>query len=157
VTRRVVLDASTLLATAADPASEPAMEPAHAIVPELHARYGMTTPALAAWEVGNVVHHERPDAFGSDVAARVRVTQNLVGFLELLPPNERALTDTARLAEGHGLTFYDASYLAVAGEDDASILLTEDRKLHRVAVRVLGAGRVFSSHEARAALDAERL
>lgn len=37
---------------------------------------------------------------------------------------------TVALANGHGLTFYDASYLAVAEERDA-VLVTADGKFYR--------------------------
>jgi predicted nucleic acid-binding protein len=53
-------------------------------------------------------------------------------------PDERTLGDrhreliqrTVALAQGHGLTFYDASYLAVAQARNA-ILVTADSKFHR--------------------------
>jgi predicted nucleic acid-binding protein len=84
----------------------------------------LAVPSLWIYEVGNVLCLKRPVD-----AAEVLVALQGLGLWEI-PLVQRVLGRTVELATGHGITFYDASYLAVA-EQRKAILVTADRKFAR--------------------------
>jgi predicted nucleic acid-binding protein len=131
------VDASALLASA-----EPGRDDLAAAGEALAGGVPLMAPALLAWEVANVVHAKRPEAFGADVAARRALVALLLDGIVLHPPTPAHLLDVARLAHEHRLSAYDAAYLALAVSHRA-ILVTEDAKLHRAAAKELGATRAW--------------
>jgi predicted nucleic acid-binding protein len=71
----------------------------------------MRTTSLAAYEVGNIVMRQGGwDA--TRVAAALDLLEEICGDPIDLLPEDRQLT--AQLAQRHDLTFYDASYVAIA-------------------------------------------
>jgi predicted nucleic acid-binding protein len=132
----IVLDASVILKWVLDADDEPG----HAAARNLLDRWqrgevSLAVPQLWLYEVGNVLCLKRPaDAFGA-----LAVLCDL-GLIEIHLSRE-LIQRTVVLAQSHGLTFYDASYLAVA-EARSAILVTADSKFHRrmpagIAVQLL--------------------
>jgi predicted nucleic acid-binding protein len=121
----VVLDASVILKWVLDAETEPG----HAAASRLLERFqkgelNLLVPSLWLYEVGNTLCLKRPaDAFEA-LAALCDL-----GLSEV--PFSRGMIHRAiSLAQGHSLTFYDASYLAVA-EAAETVLVTADGKFYR--------------------------
>lgn len=104
-------------------------------------RFAAVAPALLAWEIASVVHGRRRESFGKTTSRRSETIELLLAGIEMLPSDEGSRARTGALAERHGLTFYDASYLELAARDEATVLVTQDRALLAAAARVLGKGR----------------
>jgi predicted nucleic acid-binding protein len=129
----ITLDASTvaawLLPDEAGPTTDRLYEQAAAAAEVFQA------PALLAWEAGNLLR---------SACLRRRLTPKLAGeALQLFsragvrldsPPGERRLRDTFELAQHHGLSFYDASYLEQALRTGAQ-MATKDVRLRREAAK----------------------
>lgn len=107
---------------------------------ELETRHGLSAPAIAAWEIGNVVHRRFPAAFGPTTETRIRHVRAILDGVELVEPDPESLARTGVLAEAHRLTFYDAAYVELAARHAGGVLLTEDGKM-------LDAARVALSRE----------
>lgn len=107
--------------------------------------YEATAPALFQWEVGQVVHAKRPDLFG-DPTKRRAIVRALVSPMRLVEQSAR-LEAIADLVDKTKLSFYDASYLQLAIDENAA-LVTHDKTLHSVAARRLGHRRVWTLDEA---------
>lgn len=134
---KAVVDASALLATA-----EPGREDFAEAGELLATAADVWAPALLAWEVANVVHRKRPAAFGPDAKARAALTAALLDGVDLVAPDDDHLREVARLVHEHGVSAYDAAYLALAVVEDA-LLVTEDARLHAAAKREIGAQRAW--------------
>jgi predicted nucleic acid-binding protein len=121
----VVLDASVILKWVLDAETEPG----HAAASRLLDRYqqgelNLLVPPLWLYEVGNTLCLKRP----ADAFAALTALCDL-GLSEV--PFDRGVIQRAVvLAQSHGLTFYDASYLAVA-EEEKTVLVTADGKFYR--------------------------
>lgn len=100
-------------------------EPDSDIARSLVGRLAMRTTTLAAYEVGNILIRKNgwePDR----VETALVLLEEICGEpVELEPADRRA---TARLCHEHGLTFYDASYAAIAQRLGRG-LLSEDTAL----------------------------
>lgn len=84
-------------------------------------------PALLLYEIGNLLLvGTRLDADGLDDAFRRIAALPLI----LAPPAVPLLQRSARLGRACGLTFYDASFVALA-EELGCPFVTADRRLHR--------------------------
>jgi predicted nucleic acid-binding protein len=110
-----IVDASVALKWFLPADREPDGELARAAI----GRLAMRTTALAVNEVGNILTRH-----SSWTAERIAAALNLL--LEICgDPIELLAEDfqpTARLALAHGLTFYDASYVAIAGRTKRGLL-----------------------------------
>lgn len=129
--KRIVFDASARIETLARP------ELAGTIL----ADHDACAPTLIRWEIGNVVHGKNASTFG-DLAKRKQIVSTLLRPLRLVDQEGRE-DAIGYIVSRTGLTFYDAAYLQLAIDEDAR-LLTEDKRLAKVAVGVLGNGRVVS-------------
>lgn len=121
----VVLDASVILKWVLDAETEPG----HAAAKRLLERWeqgelSLLVPQLWLFEVGNILCLKRP----ADASAALAALWNL-GLREV-PFSQGLIQRTINLAQSHGLTFYDASYLAVAEEEKVT-LVTADGKFYR--------------------------
>jgi predicted nucleic acid-binding protein len=121
----VVPDASVILKWVLDAEDEPG----HAAASRLLKRWqqgelSLVVPPLWLYEVGNVLCLKRP----ADASEALATLCDL-GFGEV-PLTRELIQRTVVLAQGHGLTFYDASYLAVA-EESKAVLVTADGKFYR--------------------------
>ena len=86
-------------------------EPEGELAREAIGRLAMRVTTLTVYEVGNVLTLHGGWA-GDEVGAALDLLLEICGEpLELLPEDRRA---AASLALSHGLTFYDASYAAIA-------------------------------------------
>lgn len=123
--RVIVPDASVILKWVLDADDEPG----HAAAELLLARWRQSevelrVPSLWRYEVGNVLALKRP----------LDAREALLALFDLGLP-EVALdgplaSRSVELAQAHGITFYDAAYLAVAVAHHA-LLITADSKLLR--------------------------
>jgi len=121
----VVLDASVILKWVLDAETEPG----HAAAQRLLQRWqqgelDLLVPPLWLYEVGNILCLKRRE----DAYAALAALWDL-GLSEV-PFSRGLIQRTILLAQSHGLTFYDASYLAVA-EEKKAILVTADGKFYR--------------------------
>ena len=121
----VVPDASIILKWVLDAEDEPG----HAAASQLLERWQrgelrLVVPPLWLYEVGNVLCLKRP----ADAAEALGILCDL-GLSEV-PLSRELMQRTVALAQGHDLTFYDASYLAVA-EESKAVLVTADSKFYR--------------------------
>ncbi len=133
-----VVDASALLA-----ALEPGGVAARQNLVTLSETHDLAAPTLLPFELGHVIHRKHPAGYGATPDERDAALAAALGAVTLVPPDEERLQAAARLVDAHRMSFYDASYLALAAADESSVLLTEDRALHQVAVRVLGPDRAL--------------
>ena len=96
---------------------------------ELHRRQAIAVSVidLTAYEIGNALLRGRPHIAADRVAI---VIESLSDICPRLTLSGAELTDAVTLAEAHGLTVYDAAYVAAARSRDAR-LATLDRGLLR--------------------------
>lgn len=122
-----VPDASVILKWVLDAEQEPG----HAAASRLLDRWEigeveLVVPALWAYEVGHVLCLKRP----AD-AAEVLGALGDLGLREV-PLSPGLVKRTVALATSHGITFYDACYLAVAMETRATLLTADSKFLRRL-------------------------
>ena len=96
---------------------------------ELHRRQAIAVSVidLTAYEIGDALLRGRPHIAADRVAI---VIESLSEICPRLTLSGAELTDAVALAEAHGLTVYDAAYVAAARSRDAR-LATLDRGLLR--------------------------
>lgn len=153
-----VMDASVLVRAALNQDHEPGADDARAIQPHLAERFGLAAPALCPYEVANVVHSKHPDRFGGSVEDRQRTVSLILSGVELVAPDPDLLERTGALSEAHGLTAYDAAYLALAEDrGDPSLLVTGDRALLAAGRATLGTDRALTPGGAHARIVAGHL
>jgi predicted nucleic acid-binding protein len=121
----VVPDASVILKWVLDAEDEPGHTAASRLLERWQRReIGLAVPPLWLYEVGNVLCLKRP----ADAAEALAALCDL-GFREV-PLSRELIQRIVVLTQNHGVTFYDASYLAVAEERNA-VLVTADSKFFR--------------------------
>jgi predicted nucleic acid-binding protein len=123
--RAVIPDASVILKWVLDAETEPG----HAEASQLLERWqdgelDLFVPSLWIYEVANVLCLKRPQD-----ASEVIETLLALGLTEV-HCDRRLAARAAALAKSLGVTFYDASYLAVA-QEKAAVLMTADAKFYR--------------------------
>jgi predicted nucleic acid-binding protein len=102
-----IVDASIVLKWFLPVEQEPDGELARATI----GRLAMRTTTLAAYEVGNILmRHSGWDA--PEIATALALIRRTCGSAIALTPEDEL--QAAKLAQKHDLTFYDASYAAVA-------------------------------------------
>lgn len=87
----------------------------------------LTAPDIVFYELGNVLARAWPQ---TDPAALAAALDETTALLDLRRPAAEAVTEMAR----RGLTFYDASYVALARQSGAT-LVTSDDKMAKAARR----------------------
>jgi predicted nucleic acid-binding protein len=96
------------------------------LLDHLEGRAAIIIPALLYYEVGNIL------LFGRSRPPLEQAAEVLAAFhaipLEVAPVNPLSADMTLRLASLHGLSFYDATYVALAEISDCP-LITADRRL----------------------------
>jgi len=121
----VVLDASVILKWVLDAETEPGHAAAHRLLERWQeGELDLLVPSLWLFEVGNILCLKRP----ADASAALATLSDL-GLSEV-PFSPGLIQRTVTLVQSHGLTFYDASYLAVA-EEKKVVLVTADGKFYR--------------------------
>jgi len=95
-------------------------EPQGELARELVGRLAMRTTTLAFYEVGNVLSTYSGGWSEEQIGKALSLLLEICGDpLELAPADHRA---TAELALAHGLSFYDASYVAIANRMGRRVL-----------------------------------
>jgi predicted nucleic acid-binding protein len=121
----IVLDASVILKWVLDAEDEPGHAAARRLLERRQRKeLDLVVPPLWLYEVGNVLCLKRP----ADASVALAALCDL-GLTEILMSRE-LIERAVDLAQAHGVTFYDASYLAVA-EDREAVLVTADAKFYR--------------------------
>ena len=116
-----IVDASVALKWFLPANREPQAELAHSAI----GRLAMRTTELAVHEAGSVLTR-RSGWSGEEIAAALGLLLEICGDPIALRPEDHRVT--ADLALAHGLTFYDASYAAIARRTGRR-LLSADRDL----------------------------
>lgn len=133
----MVVDASVAFKWLVAGASEEDVPAAKALLLDHEeGRVTIHVPALLFYEVGNILLLGRARLGVDEAESGVADLFRLPLSVALAGEPEARLT--MRLAHAHGLTFYDATYLALA-ETVGCDLVTADRRL---AKKAAGAGRV---------------
>jgi len=83
-------------------------------------------PALWLYEVGNTLARRFPDEAARLLAALMKLE------LEELAPSRRWLEAVLKLTRGHGVTFYDAAYHAIAIMHKGDFVTADERYANRV-------------------------
>ncbi len=111
----------------------------------------VVAPMILASECGNVVHRKHPQEYGPSVESRAAALELMLRQASLLPAGEEMRSLAGALVAKHGLSFYDAEYLAAAISQEAT-LITEDGRLRTVASHVIGSTRALDWDAARRSL-----
>jgi predicted nucleic acid-binding protein len=106
---------------------------AHTLLEEIQVRsLEVHVPALLLYEVGNILLLKTRMGTAKVIDAIDRLERLP---LTVAPPATPLLWRAARLGREHGLTFYDASFLALAVELDCPYI-TADRRLYEYTLRL---------------------
>lgn len=123
----VVPDASVILKWVLPPDDEPEGDRARmlrkAIVEE---EVQALVPALWLYEVGNTLARRFPDEAARLLAALMKLE------LEELAPSRQWLEAVLKLTRGHGVTFYDAAYHAIAVMHKGNFVTADERYANQV-------------------------
>jgi predicted nucleic acid-binding protein len=121
----LVLDASVILKWVLDAETEPGHAAANSLLERWQqGELSLLVPSLWLFEAGNILILKRP----GDADEALTALWDL--GLEEVPFSRGLIQRTIALAQRHGVTFYDASYLAVA-EQNGAVLVTADGKFFR--------------------------
>lgn len=133
----LVVDASVAFKWLVPDSAEDDVPAAKALLVEhMEGRVKIVTPPLLYYEVGNILLFGRARL---PIEQAVDALADLFSIpLEVPPPSQLNADVTLRLASLRGLSYYDATYVALAEMLDCS-LITADRRL---AERVRATGRV---------------
>lgn len=114
-----LVDASVALKWFMPADREPDAEPARGLV----GRLAMRTTTLAVYEIGNVL--TRKSGWDADrIVLALAVLDDICGDPIALDPDDRRAA--AEIALEHDLTFYDASYAAIARRTKYRLLSADD-------------------------------
>jgi predicted nucleic acid-binding protein len=132
-----VIDASVAFKWLIPDAAEEDVPAAKALlVDHMEGRVAITVPALLYYEVANILLFGRSRPPGEEAAEALN---DLFAIpLAVAAPSAGAADSALRLASQHGLSYYDAAYVALA-EDLDCVLITADERLAR---RTRAGGRV---------------
>ncbi|HUP59155.1 MAG TPA: type II toxin-antitoxin system VapC family toxin [Thermoanaerobaculia bacterium] len=113
------------------------------LVDHMEGRVEIAVPALLYYEVANILLFGRSRPPIEEAAEALNDLFSIP--LEVVPPVSDAAAVALRLASAHGLSYYDAAYVALAETLDC-ILITADQRLERRArtggrVRLLASAR----------------
>lgn len=96
----------------------------------------ITTPIIAVYELGNALLHKTMDPALADTTMQAL----FVLPITIIPITSTIAEMTLRIAQQHGMTYYDAAFVALAKESKA-ILVTDNpkhqKKSHGVRVVAL--------------------
>jgi predicted nucleic acid-binding protein len=124
---RFVPDASVILKWVLDADDEQDREAALELLETWKAgEIQLLVPPLWLYEVGNILCLKRPD----DAEEILAALQEL-GLTEVSLDHD-LVTDTVALAVGLAVTFYDATYLAVARHTEATLITADNRFLRKL-------------------------
>ena len=125
---RIVPDASVILKWVLDAEDEPYLEEANEILEGWKTRtLEVLVPSLWIYEVGNILCLKRPDD-----------AEEILGALRDLDlpeavASEELTVEAVATSVGYGVTFYDASYLAVARLNMATLVTADVRFVEKLS------------------------
>lgn len=132
---RVIPDASIILKWVLPSKNEPYSRQAHAISQAFYDNeIELILPSLWVYEVGNVLTIKYPEAAGVLLAHLANLD------IPVVQPSAQLIELTTRLVTRHLVTFYDASYHALAMMTDALFVTADEKFLRKVP------GDVFCQH-----------
>lgn len=124
---KVVPDASIILKWVLPQENEPYSKQAHAISQAFYDNeIDLILPALWVYEVGNVLTLKYPDVAGALLAHLAKLD------IPVIQPSARLIELTAKLVKRHSVTFYDASYHALAVTAGALFVTADEKFLRKV-------------------------
>jgi predicted nucleic acid-binding protein len=125
---KIVPDASIILKWVLPPENEPYSKQAHAISQAFYDNeIDLIVPSLWVYEVGNVLTIKYPEV------ARVLLAHLLNLNIPVVHPSPKHIELATRLVARNAVTFYDASYLALAVAVGALFVTADEKFLRKVA------------------------
>lgn len=125
----LVIDASVAFKWLIPDAAEDDVAAAKALLVEhMEGRVEIVVPALLYYEVANILLFGRSRPPGNEAAEALSDLFSIP--LTIASPTPDGANAALRLASQHGLSYYDASYVALAEELDC-VLVTADQRLAR--------------------------
>jgi predicted nucleic acid-binding protein len=125
----LIADASVLVWASLPVETEPERTRIRDVLRRISVHEPLRAPALAACEVGNVIHRKRARDAGANLEARQGLLRAALNWVELALPSHDVLDAAGFICERHKISFYDATYLAHAGARGES-LVTADHGLY---------------------------
>lgn len=132
-----VVDSSYLMRLADAPA-DPRARRVHAIDAQLWACHEILAPELVNYELLHAVHRREVDRLGRSLADRQGIVARLLDCIEFVPAASGDRELIGRLVEEHGISAYDAAFLALAKSRPDALFVTLDERLHEAAAKELG-------------------
>jgi len=124
---KIVPDASIILKWVLPRENEPYSKQAHAISQAFYDNeIDLIVPSLWVYEVGNVLAIKYPEV------ARALLAHLLNLDIPVAHPSSKQIELTTRLVVRHAVTFYDASYLALAVTTGALFVTADEKFLRKV-------------------------
>jgi predicted nucleic acid-binding protein len=109
----------------------------------MEGRVAIAVPALLYYEVANILLFGRSRPPVDEAAEALSDLYSLP--LAVAAPDHDAADAALRLASDHGLSYYDASYVALAETLDCNLITADQRLVRRLGtggrVRLLGTAR----------------
>ena len=125
---KIVPDASIILKWVLPRENEPYSRQAHAISQAFYDNeIDLIVPFLWVYEVGNVLTVKYPEV------ARVLLAHLVNLNIPVAHPSSRQIELTTKLVARHAVTFYDASYHALAVTSGAMFVTADEKFLRKVA------------------------
>ena len=124
---KVVADASIILKWVLPWDNEPYAKQAHAISQAFYdSEIDLIVPSLWVFEVGNVLTIKYPEVAGALLTHLANLD------IPVVQPSARLIALTAQLVARHSVTFYDASYHALAMMAGALFVTADEKFLRKV-------------------------
>lgn len=124
---RIVPDASVILKWVLDSDDEPCREEANEILEGWTSRaLEILVPTLWLYEVGNILCLKRPED-AEQILEKLRALE-----LPEVVASRELIVETVAVSVGYTVTFYDASYLAVARLHDAVVVTADSRFVNKL-------------------------
>jgi len=124
---KVVPDASIILKWVLPRENEPYSKQAHTISQAFYDNeIDLILPSLWMYEVGNVLTLKYPEVAGALLAHLANLD------IPVVQPSARLIELTAKLVSRHSVTFYDASYHALAVTAGALFITADEKFLRKV-------------------------
>ena len=124
---KVVPDASIILKWVLPWENEPYSRQAHALSQAFYDNeIDLILPSLWVYEIGNVLTIKYPEV------ARVLLAHLTNLDIPVVQPSVRLIELTTKLVSRHAVTFYDASYHALAVMTDALFVTADEKFLRKV-------------------------
>lgn len=130
----MIVDASLLLLLELSHGDSPVeRDRLRSVLVRANAIHPFRAPALIAYELGNAIHRKRVRESTGTLKDRQAQVRLLLGLVQPVPPGSATLEIAGQTTEKESMSFYDASYVALALAQGERFL-TADRRLHARAL-----------------------